>query len=156
MDSFMKLMSGTLILILICSFPMPACSSWTEYSDVRYMDLDGDSNNEIIIEAKHSVGSNQAIEDIRIFKDDHPELRLIFHVRTLDRQYGPFVEFTPQDTVSTVTFTEPQPENYWVRDIIVESKTIYYKDDACQIVDREEELGTKVFKWNGEIFAESE
>ena len=129
-------------------------SKWTEYKNIRYMDLDGDLTEEIIIEAKHGAGSNHYLEDMRVFKDKYPELELIFSIRTLDSTYG----FEPSshyncDEISEVHFTEPNLEN-GKRDIIVKTKKIYYKDENNKTVDKEEDLGTKIFKWNGQSFVE--
>ena len=140
-----------LISIIVLFAVTPVYESWAEYANTRYIDLDGDFAEEIVIEAKHSAGSNHYIEDLRIFKDKYPELELIFSIRTLDSYFGPFVDFTPQDTISEVKFTEPDPDN-GTREIIVKSKRIYYKDDENKIVDREEDLGITIYKWNGEKF----
>jgi hypothetical protein len=145
-----------ILIVAIVLFPVTqAYASWTEHTNTRYIDLDGDFAEEIIIEAKRSAGSNHYIEDLRIFKDAYPELELIFSIRTLDSHFGPFVDFTPQDTISEVEFTEPDPDN-GTRDIIVKSKRIYYKDDENKIVDKEEDLGSKIYKWNGKKFVESD
>jgi len=133
---------------------MPAYS-WTEYGNIHYMDFDGDLMDEIVIKAKHGVGSGHYIEDMRIFKDKYPELELIFSIRTLDRYFG-FESPNSYDVVSDVKFTEQTPENKGIRDIIVKSKKIYYKDEENKIVDKEEDLGIKIFKWNGKTFVESE
>ena len=65
---------------LIFFLIMPVYASWTEYKNIRYMDLDGDLTEEIIIEAKHGAGSNHYLEDMRVFKDKYPELELIFSI----------------------------------------------------------------------------
>jgi hypothetical protein len=117
--------------------------------------------NEIIVESRHGAGSGHYIEDMRIFKDKYPELELIFTIRTLDSNFsgGGIVPF---DIISDVTFTEPNLEN-GTRDIIVKSKKIYYKDDtewelrnSDENIDKIKDLGTKIYKWNGEKFVESE
>jgi len=143
------------ILILLLLFS-PAYASWTEHTNVRYMDFDGDLQKEIIIEAKHGAGSNHYIEDLRIFKDTRSELKLIFSIRTLDRTFG-FPNEMKQynfDIVSDVEFTEQDPEK-GTRDIIVKSKKIYYKDAENKVVYKEEDLRTKTYKWNGEKFVEN-
>ena len=129
--------------------------AWTEYKNIRYMDVNGDLANEIVMETKHGAGSNHYIEDIRIFNDKYPEVELIFTVRTLDSTYG----FTPPspyncNVISTVEFTEPRRQN-GIRDIIVKSKKISYKDDENKVIDKEENLGTKIFEWDGERFTET-
>ena len=130
--------------------------AWTEYKNIRYMDLDGDLANEVIIEARHGAGSNHYIEDMRIFKDNYPKLDLIFTVRTLDSTYG-FKHPSPYncDIISSVEFTEPTIQNNGVRDIVVKSKKISYKDDENKVIDKDEILGTKIFKWDGMKFVES-
>jgi len=147
---------------------MPAYSLWENYKDigdintegdfkVGYIDIDGDFINEIIIKKQYGAGSNHYLEDLRIFKDseDKKELKLIFHIVTLDSTFG-FSGESKQyncDIVSKVEFTEPNPKD-GTRDIIVKSKKIYYKDDESKVIDKEEELGTKVYKWNGTKFEE--
>lgn len=139
---------------LIFSLLIPVYASWTEYKNVRYMDLDGDLTDEIIIEAKHGAGSNHYLEDMRIFKDKYPELELIFFIRTLDSTYGFESSLHYNcDEISEVHFTEPNLEN-GERDIIIKTKKIYYKDQNNKIVDKEEDLRTKIFKWNGQSFVE--
>ncbi len=117
------------------------------------MDIDGDLKDEIIIESQHGAGSNHYIEDIRIFKDDYHKLRLIFSILTLDSYFGLKPPHN-QDTISKVEFTEQTSENKGVRDIIVKSKTIYYKDNENKTIDKEEYLGTKIYRWDGKIFEE--
>lgn len=146
-----NLMIVILATVLMLCLLIPAYS-WTEYKNIRYMDMDGDLANEIIIESKHGAGTGHYIEDMRIFKDNYPELELIFSIRTLD-EYS----LEPQyryAIVSDVEFTEQTPENKGIRDIIVKSKKIYYKDEENKVVDKIENLGTKIFKWNGMDFAE--
>ena len=142
------LLSTLILLLILCSYS-PVYSSWTEYRDIRYIDLDGDFINEIIIESEHGTGSNHYLEDLRIFKDTYPELKLIFHTHALDRTFG-FVGDMKQyncDIVSEIEFTEPNPEN-GTRNIVIKSKKIYYKDEQNKVVDREEDLGSKIYKWN--------
>lgn len=139
------------VLFLLSFFTLPVYSSWTEYADIKYIDLDGDASDEIIIESHHGAGSNHYIEDLRIYKDAYPELKLIFHIRTLDRYFGNFVDFIPQDTISEVKFSNQNPKD-GTRDIIVKSKRFYYKDPECKILNKEEDLGHKVYKWNGDVF----
>ena len=96
---------------------------------------------------------------MRIFKEKGGqdwELDLIFSIWTLDSTFG-FVGEMKQyncDIVSEVEFTETTVENKGIRDIIVKSKKIYYKDNENKIVDKEEKLGTKIYKWNGTKFEE--
>lgn len=129
---------------------------WTEYTQVSYVDMDGDLVSEIIIKAKYGAGSNHYVEDIRIFKDYYPKLDLIFSAKTLDSSFG-FENPSEYnyDIVSTVEITEQTPENNGIRDIIVKSKKIYYKDWENKIIDKEEDLGTRVYKWDGKKYIES-
>lgn len=142
-----------LILSITLCLPVLTYASWTEYTNVRYLDLDGDLVEEIIIESKHGAGTGHYIEDMRIFKDKYPELELIFTIKTLDSYfdsiYGPGKYW---DIVSEVEFTEPDLE-IGTRNITVKSKKIYYKDEN-KSVDKEEEIETKVYKWNGTKFEE--
>ncbi len=138
----------SLLLILILWFVTPAYSSWTEYNNIRYLDLDGDLADEIIIESKQGAGSNHYIEDMRIFKDKYPELELIFTVRILDSYFG-LKAPNNYNIVSDVNFTEQTPENKGIRDIIVASKKVYFKDKENKVIDKEEDLGTKVFTMYG-------
>lgn len=148
-----------IILIISLIFISSASSiyAWTDYAkDIRYIDFDGDLENEIIIESRHGAGTGHCIEDIRVFKDKYPELELIFTIKTLDSHFNSIYAVGKYyDIVSEVEFTEQTPENKGIRDIIVKSKKIYYKDKDNKIVDKEENLGTKIFKWNGESFVES-
>lgn len=150
------LLSTLILLFILCSYS-PVYSSWTEYGDIRNIDLDGDFINEIIIESKHGAGSNHYLEDLRIFKDTYPELKLIFHIHTLDRTFGLPDDMKQNncDVVSEIEFTEPNIEN-GARNIVIKSKKIYYKDKQNKAVDREEDLGSKIYKWNGEAFVENE
>lgn len=151
-----KIFTIAILMSVIMSCSLIPAYSWTEYLNVRYMDFDGDFADEVIIECKHGVGIGHYIEDIRIFKDKDPELELIFTIETLDSHSGYISpNFPAQDVVSDVEFTEPTIENKGIRDIIVKSKKIYYKDEDSKIVDRIEDLGTKTFKWNGKAFVES-
>ncbi|OGW81959.1 MAG: hypothetical protein A3G33_04215 [Omnitrophica bacterium RIFCSPLOWO2_12_FULL_44_17] len=125
--------------------------AWTEYSNVRYLDLDGDATNEIIIEAKHGAGTGHYIEDMRIFKDKSPELELIFQTQTVNEY---FIDKDHSKIVSQVSFTEPDTAN-GLRDIIIESEKIYFTDNENKIIEKEENLGKKVFKWNGEKYIEA-
>ena len=114
------------------------------------MDVDGDLIDEIIIEAKHGVGLNHYIEDLRIFKDNSPNLKLIFTIRTLDSYFG--LKYPDNhDDISEIEFTEPSSQT-GLREIIVKTTRIYYKDSANKIADKKESLETKVFKWNGKNF----
>ena len=100
--------------------------------------------NEIVIESKHGAGSGHYMEIMRIFKEAEKSegLDLIFKMTTLDSIFG----YGPgSEEISTVEFTEPNADN-GLRDIIVKSKQIYYKDEENKIVDREEDLGTKIYK----------
>lgn len=147
MENNMRLAVFGLIICLFCS-PVYA---WTEYKSVRYIDLDGDLANEIIIESKHGAGLGHYIEDIRIFKDKYPGLELIFTERTLDNC---FVDEYNYEVVSTVEFLEPNPKS-GIRDIITKTEKKYYKDNEHKVFERKEDLGTKVFRWNGIKFAET-
>ena len=149
-------MKLALIILIITLCLYGTAHAWTEYKNIHYMDFDGDFADEIIIEAKHGAGSNHYIEDMRIFKDNYPKLDLIFTVRTLDSTYG-FEPSSPYncDVISSVKFTEPTIQNNGVRDIIVKSKKTSYKDDENKIINKEEILGTKIFKWDGMKFIES-
>jgi len=157
------------ITIFMC-LPATAYASWEAYKDVGdinvegdfkvgYIDIDGDFAKEIIIESKHGAGSNHYLEMMRIFKEKGGqdwELDLIFSIWTLDSTFG-FVGEMKQyncDIVSEVEFTEAIAENKEIRNIIVKSRKIYYKDDENKVMDREEELETKVYKWNGTKFEE--
>jgi hypothetical protein len=106
------------------------------------------------VESKHGAGTGHYIEDMRIFKDKYPELELIFTVRMLDSYFG-LDASNNYNIVSNVKFTEQTPENKGIRDIIVESRKVYFKDSDNKIIDKEEDLGTKIFKWNGKAFIES-
>ena len=157
------------ILILLFIFST-SYASWEAYKDVEDINTDGDFKvgcididadfiTEIIIKKQYGAGSNHYIEDLRIFKDPEGdrELELIFYIVTLDRTFG-FVGEMKQyncDIVSKVELTEPTVENKGIRDIIVKSKKIYYKDDENKVVDRKEDLGTKVYKWNGIKFEQN-
>ncbi len=129
--------------------------AWTEYKNVRYMDMGGDLAGEIIIESKHGAGSNHYIEDMRIFKDNYPELALIFTIRTLDSYFGLEVP-NNYNIVSDVKFTEQTPENKGVRDVVVTSKKVYFKDKENKVIDKEENLGSKIFEWNGKSYVEKQ
>lgn len=142
-----------ILLLLITLFLSEQVFAWTEYKNIKYLDLDGDLANEIIIESKHGAGSNHYIEDMRIFKDNYPQLELIFSIRSLDSYFGLEVP-NNYNIVSDVRFTEQTPENKGVRDIIVASKRVYFKDEENKVIDKEEDLGAKVFKWNGKSYVE--
>ncbi|MFA7000756.1 MAG: hypothetical protein WC352_01235 [Candidatus Omnitrophota bacterium] len=122
--------------------------AWTEYKGVRYLDLDGDSTNEIIIESKQGAGTGHYIEDMRIFKDKYPELQLIFQTRTVDEY---FTDDYHYKIISEVEFSD-STLNSGLRDIIVVTKKIYFKDDENKVVSKEEDLGTKVLKWEGTAY----
>ena len=147
------LITAILVCFISLAVSIHPCLSWTEYFNIRYMDLDGDLAEEIIIESKHGAGSNHYIEDMRIFKDKYPELELIFAVRTLDSYFGLDAP-NNYNIVSSVKFTEQTPENKGIRDIIVESKKAYFKDSDNKIIDKEEDLGTKIFKLNDNFYVE--
>jgi len=163
-----------LLLVIFTSITMlypliPVYASWEAYKDVGgmnidgdfkvgYIDVDGDFINEIIIEKQYGAGSNHYLEDLRIFKDPEgsKELELIFYIVTLDRTFG-FVGEMKQyncDIISKVEFTEPTVENKGIKDIVAKSKKIYYKDKNNKIIDKEEDLGSKIFKWDGTKFEE--
>ena len=148
-------MKKLLCILIVLLFPAIVFASWKEHTDVSYLDLDGDLVNEIIIESNHGAGSNHYIEDLRIFKDVYPELKLIFHTRTLDRTFGFDGEKGKYnyDIVSQVKFTEPNAQS-GTRDIVVKSKKTYYKDKEQKVVDREEDLGTRIYKLDNGSFVE--
>jgi len=155
MNKTQLILTWVIISITNFCFSIPAYSSWTEYKNVSYEDLNGDMEQEIIIEARHGAGSNHYLEDMRIFKDEYPELKLIFSIRTLDSFYG-FAPSSPYNCneISDVKFTE-SIFKAGVKFIIVKSKKIYYKDSENKIIDKEEDLGSKLFKWNGKTFVEN-
>ena len=129
--------------------------SWTEYKNVRYMDLDGDFQNEIIVEAKHGAGTGHYIEDLRIFKDEYPNLRLVFSTRLLDSN---FLDLDNDkynyDIISDVKFTDQNPQD-GRREIIVKKTKVFYKaKGASRIVVKKEDLGGAIFKWDGKEFRE--
>lgn len=148
------LIIASLVSILIAYPFIQAYSSWTDYKNVHYMDLDGDLVNEIIIETKHGAGSNHYIEDMRIFKDKYPELELIFTVTTLDSYFG-LEASNNYNIVSDVKFTEQTPENKGIRDIVVTAKKVYFKDKDNKIIDKKEGLRIRTFKWDGTNFVEN-
>lgn len=143
----------TLLLSLFLVVYNLAHASWAEYKNVRYMDMDGDLADEIIVESKQGAGTNHYIEDMRIFKDNYPQLELIFSIKTLDSYFG-LEAPNNYNIVSDVKFTEQTPENKGFRDIIVTSKKVCFKDKENKVFDREEALGTKVFKWDGKSYVE--
>lgn len=151
-----KFFVSFLTLILLPCLSIPAYSSWMAYKNIRHMDLDGDFHDEIIVETKHGAGSNHYIEDLRVFKDKYPNLDLVFTVRTLDSNFGfePSMKQYNFDVVSDVKFTEPNPQN-GRREIIVKSKKVHYKDTENKIIDKQEDLRTKIFQWNGDVFVET-
>ena len=61
------LLSILISTLMLCSI-IPAYPSWIEYTNVRYLDLDGDLVEEIIIESRHGVGTGHYIEERRILK----------------------------------------------------------------------------------------
>ncbi|MDD4352802.1 MAG: hypothetical protein PHU71_07570 [Candidatus Gracilibacteria bacterium] len=153
MNNKQLIVARIVLLTIFISFSSLTYASWSEYKNIRYMDVDGElgGQDEIIIESKHGAGTGTYVEHMRIFKDDFPDLKLIFHIQTLESYFGP-PEYN-YDEVSEVKFTEPSPKG-GSRDIAVHSKTIYYKDAEHKVVDREEDAGVKVFKWNGKKFVE--
>ena len=142
------------LIVLVVFFALLSISSvyatWTEYEEAQYLDLNGDFVNEIIIKSHHGAGSGHYVEMMRIFKEDDESagLRLIFIIITLDSVFG----YGPgNDDIAEVEFSEPDIDT-GARDIIVKSKKVYYKDDVNEIIDKEEDLGIKVFKWDGNKF----
>jgi len=124
------------------------------------MDFDFDFENEIIVETQYGAGSNHYLERLRVFKDAGHELKLIFDVWTLDKTFGfegDMVKYNA-DIVSEVEFTEPDPDN-GIRKIIVRTKKIYYLDPDFDRKDedivKEEDIDTKVYWYNGEIFTDA-
>ncbi|MFY9402879.1 MAG: hypothetical protein WAQ07_05685 [Candidatus Omnitrophota bacterium] len=148
-----RLIGFSLLLVIVFCLTIPVYSSRTDYKNIRYLDFDGDLADEIIIESRHGAGLGHYIESMRIYKDSYPQLDLIFSIRTLD-SYSGFKPPNNFDIVSGVKFTEQTPENKGIRDIIVTTKKIYFKDDDNKIIDKEEDLGVKVFKWNGKSYVE--
>ena len=142
-------------MLCFCTSSAYSWTAWTEYTQVSHMDLTGDQTDEIIIKAKHGAGLGHYIEDVRIFKDNYPNLDLIFQVRTLDSTFGFQGEMSKYncDIISTVKFGKPDLKKD-TRDIVVKTKKIYYKDDENKVIDREMDLGTKIYKWNGRLFKE--
>ena len=138
-----------LVTILFC-FVTPAYPSWIEHAKTQYIDLDGDFIDEIVIKSHHGAGMGHYVEDIRIFKDKYPELELVFRIITLDSYFSPPYG-KPFDTISTVEFTDQDPEK-GTRDIVVKTKKVYYKDEETKTVEKEEDLGIKIFKWTGQVF----
>jgi hypothetical protein len=141
-----------LIFFLLLSGAGLALASQIGYKNIRYMDMDGDLADEIIIEGRHSAGTGHYIEDLRIFRDEYPNLKLVFSVRTLDSYFaGKDYNY---DIVSEVKFGEQTPANKGARDIIVRSKKVFYKDNEHKVIEREEKLADKAYKWNGTVFEE--
>jgi len=136
--------------------PTLALSAWVEYSNAEYLNLDGESGDEIILTSKHGVGSNHYVEDMRIYKDLYPELKLIFSVKTLDSNYG-FASPSPYNynEVSGVKFSDPNNKT-GARDIIVETRKIYFKDSENKSSDKEEKARKEIFTWNGINFIKNE
>lgn len=145
----------TLCITILFCFAMTAYSDWPEHKSIRYLDMDGDLTPEIILESRQGAGTGHYVEDMRIFKDDYPTLELIFTVITLHRYFGFDNPIYNCDIVSAVEFTEQTVENKGIRAIIVKTKKIYYKDEERKIVEKEENVGTKIFKWDGVKFAET-
>jgi len=147
-------MKHVILIILIFSMivvaPLRMAYPKTEYGNIRFMDINGDLADEIIMKSKHSAGTGHYIEDMRIFKDKYPGLELIFSVRTLDSYFG-FEHTNNYDVVSEVQFTEANI-NDGTRSIIIKSRKIYYKDGENKVIDKQEDLGTEIFKWDGKSF----
>ena len=132
----------------------PSVYAWTEYKKVSYMDLDGDFQDEVIIEAGHGAGTNHYLEDMRIFKDEHHEFKLIFHIWTLDSTFGLEDPANNFDIVSEVRFLEPTIDN-GNRSIIVDTKKVFYKDTEKKTISRKDDLGSELYEWNGNSFIKS-
>ena len=146
------LLSLFLISVIFLCLVSSIYASWTEYKDARYIDLDGDFLPEIIIESKQGVGLGHYVEIMRIFKEDDKleGLRRIFVITTLDSSFGGVLYKPDFDVISEVEFTEPDIKT-GARDIIVKSRKIYYKDEN-KTIDKEMDLGTVIYKWDGENF----
>lgn len=152
-----RLLQPILILTTILYCLSPAYATWTDYKDARYIDLDGDFLHEIVIESKHGAGLGHYVEMMRIFKENEKitELSLIFKIWTLESWFGNLPDKPDSDTINEVEFTEPNIES-GLRDIIVKSKKLYYKDKDHKIIEKEEDLGTKVYEWDGDSFTYNE
>jgi hypothetical protein len=144
-------MKVVLLGLIICLFCSPLYATWSEYKSVQYMDFDGDLVDEIIIKTAHGAGSGHYIENVRIFKDDGAEFELIFMETTLDSYFGYGTH--NNDTVTSIEFSEPNIES-GIRDIVTKTETRYYKDNDHEVFDRKEDLGAKVFRWDGAKFME--
>lgn len=120
-------------------------------SKVGYIDIDGDFTYEVLMKETIPAGSGHYVEMLRLFKrDGNRNLYQIFSIRTLDSYFGyDEVEGIPNDDISVIEFTEPDIET-GLRDIIVKSKTVYYEDSESRIIEKEEDLETKVYKWHEE------
>jgi len=165
------------IIFLICLLSIifytiqKAYPSWQAYKDIEamaldgeakvgYIDIDGDFNPEIIIQKQYGAGSGHYIEDLRIFKDPEGEreLKLIFYITTLEKFFGYDIEGIAKDYVSKVEFSDPDSKN-GLRKIYVKSYIIYYntsewQDDDESNIKEVEDLGNKIYRWNGEKFVE--
>jgi hypothetical protein len=126
--------------------------AWSEYKNTSHMDFDGDQSEELIIETKQGVGLGHYVEDMRIFKDDGSELKLIFEIKTVDEY---FIDGNHFKILSDVTFSEPD-KTTGLRTIAIASKKIYFKDDENKVISKEESLGTKIFTWNGKTYLEED
>jgi len=159
----MKLLT-ILILFVVLFIPdyMYAGTMW-EFEDIEgvkvdceskvgYIDMDGDFTYEVLMKESISAGSGHYVEIMRLFKrNENRDLYQIFSIRTLDSYFGyDEIEGIPNDDISVIEFTEPDIETN-LRDIIVKSKTVYYKDNKSKIIEKEKNLGTKIYKWDKEI-----
>lgn len=145
------ILSIALIGVFFCSLSL---ASWAEFSNVSHdIDFDGDFVNEIIVESKHGAGTGHYIEQMRIYKDEFPEMKLLFSIRTVDKIWG-----TPKEgplgsaIISDVEFTEQDGTN-GLRDIIVKTKEVIYKDDLGTI-EKEQNFFEYVFQWDGKVFVD--
>jgi hypothetical protein len=140
------------MLFLIAS----SAYAWTEYKETSYADLDGDLQPEIIVKSNHGAGIGHYIEMMRIFKETEPlrELSLIFMTRTLD-SYTTLPNKEPDfDIINEVKFTEQNVKN-GAKDIIVRSQKVCYKDEN-KAIDKKEDFGVKIYKWDGKTYKATE
>ncbi len=137
-----------LLLLGIASY----CFAWSEYENYTYLDFDGDSLDEIIVESRTVVDDNHYREDMRIFKDELPEWKLIFHAQTMDSTFRiPGKENT--EVISEVKFKRPDPEDSRMY-IVVKTRKIYYRDTMNKRPSKLEDVGTKIYMWDGTVFSE--
>ena len=142
-------MNKIFIVILILSISS-CCFAWQENKEVYFEDLDGDFIQEVVLVSRSSGGTGVYHEETRIFKDEDPELRLIFQAETV-YEYNLMGNHTREE--SEITFTKTNPETK-ARDIIVKSKKIEYEKEF-KPVSNTIDLGEKRFAWNGTKYEEA-